>query len=306
MTHTASFVLAENHEGPMANPLKKTKFIAILAVFVAVGTIGYVVFTAPSAPEARPSAGPAEAFAKNLEAQGFEIVDMKFTAEPAAVSPDDAVTTSAEVMARLDPSRPHGMMPAGQAPIHTPVVGFNPDDQPRGFWSQDFASLGGIPHDYKANGIQIGERGMELAAGDGPRVGSVESPVTAIEFPYNAIAPLWKAETPDGTSVVFEYAVSPDGSNWSGWQMAEEIEEEASPTLPDGRPNPNHSYTHGQIMHGDESLFKYMRFRLTLATDTGASPAVAGIKFYVQDTTLGQGRLADEARMREFARSSGQ
>lgn len=258
-------------------------------------------------PTSRPfDAGPAEGFAKQLEKSGFEIVDMKFEASPA-----DAVTTTTTVQEEVaaNPNLPKGLVPGMPDPNLAPTPAFDPDKQPRTFWTMDFRDGDILPPDYKAEGVRKTARGIELepaAEGEEFRMGTIESPAVKAEFAYNAIAPLWMQEVPEGTSVIFESSMSPDGKTWTDWEAANVPEETISPTMADGSPNPNYGYVPGilQYVSAEDNLFQHLRFRVTLVSETEVSPALNSVRFYIMDSTLGQGRIADASEVARYGNTS--
>lgn len=178
--------------------------------------------------------------------------------------------------------------------------GMNPEEQPRTFYVLDFQQTRQLPAGFLMSNVVLTERGIELARnpGDGTlsRMGVVESPTEGMDFPSNALCPLWKEELPEGAKVEVEVAVSPDGIHWGDWHPVEvddDAEGQIRPHYPDGRPNPNYGFTPGGMMFGDTRLFNYFRFRFTLLAEGEHSPVLSGFRMFYQDSTLGKGRLAD-------------
>jgi hypothetical protein len=178
--------------------------------------------------------------------------------------------------------------------------GMNPEEQPRTFYVLDFQQTRQLPAGFLMSNVVLTERGIELARnpGDGTlsRMGVVESPTEGMDFPSNALCPLWKEELPEGAQVQVEVAVSPDGIHWGDWHPVEvddDAEGQIRPHYPDGRPNPNYGFTPGGMMFGDTRLFNYFRFRFTLLAEWEHSPVLSGFRMFYQDSTLGKGRLAD-------------
>lgn len=303
----------------MSKRVSDAKAAGILAVFgLILGGAFWVAFLsgdrrpAPVEEAALPAtkdfdAGPAEGFKKQLEKSGFEIVDMKFEASPADAA---STTTTVQEVAALDPTKPHGLVVAPKpTPEHDPNLdptpAFDPDKQPRKFWTLDFRDGDILPAGYKAEGVRKTARGIELepaADGETYRMGSIESPPVTSEFAYNAIAPLWMQDVPEGTSVLFESSMSPDGQTWTDWEAANVSEDAISPTMADGSPNPNYGFMAGKLQYvsAEDNLFQQIRFRATLISESQQSPALNVVRFYIMDSTLGQGRIADASEVARY------
>jgi hypothetical protein len=168
----------------------------------------------------------------------------------------------------------------------------SPDEQPRSYFVMDFSSPDAVPDDFALEGVVPTDNGVVLSAeaeksAAGTRTGVLESTVQQFDFPTNSIVPLWKEEVPEGTEIVMEYSVSPDGTEWSDWyEFHPSHESEISPTYPDGRPNPNYGYTSGGIITFDNHMKGYFRFRARLTSESEASPVFSGVRVYYQDSTL--------------------
>lgn len=187
-----------------------------------------------------------------------------------------------------------------EEPIHYNEDGMDPEDQPRIFMEQHYRP-GELPAGYKMHNVRLTDRGFELepaAPGnaDQPRIGMVESPPIPLDFPANAVAPSWIDELPEGTSVLVEVAVSPDGENWGMWHPADVDHDsygQVNEFYPDGTPNPNYGYTPGGLFVWGNMQWKYVKYTVALYSESQESPAFSSRRFYVQDSTMGGGRLAE-------------
>lgn len=167
--------------------------------------------------------------------------------------------------------------------------------QPRAFYAESLgpAILSGGHH---IEGVGVSATGAVLSGGPSAlnprRVGTVTSPPVALDFPANALSPLWAATEPEGTSLTFELSVSPDGERWGEWiAMAPDPDADIAPTYPDGRPNPNFGFTAGGLLSFGLDQVTHLRYRLTLYSEGVNTPAVTAVRIFYQDTTLGEGRL---------------
>jgi hypothetical protein len=186
------------------------------------------------------------------------------------------------------------------SPVQPDKTPFDPEDQPRTFFSTDFKGLSAPPDGYTLEDLEITDKGITLKPlGEGeeskPRYGVLNSPPQEMQFPSNAVSPLWKQEVSDGTSVFVEVSLSPDGDTWGIWHPIHYDEDAGQPTefYPDGSPNPNFGYTPGGVLCWGMAQFKYFRYRATLYSETKDSPLLSGFRLFYQDTTLGDGHLAD-------------
>ncbi len=187
---------------------------------------------------------------------------------------------------------------AGVKPEKTP---FDPENQPRKFFVQDFTNLGNLPAGFKLDNLIITDKGIELPkpeAGqeDKPRSGMIESPPELMDFPSNAVSPLWKSDEPEGTTVLVEVSLSPDGQNWGMWHQIM-IDDDAvgqiSEFYPDGSPNPNYGYTPGGVLCWGLRQYQYFRYRVTLYSESKDSPILSSVRLFYQDSTLGEGHIAE-------------
>lgn len=187
--------------------------------------------------------------------------------------------------------------PEEPEPIHYTESGMDPADQPRAFYQQDFKP-GELPEGFELHNVRLTERGFELEPGEAgqPRVGMVQSPPMPFDFNSNAFAPMWVEDLPEGTSVLVEVAVSPDGENWGMWHQADVDHDsygQVSEFYPDGSPNPNYGYTPGGNFIWGDMTWKYFRYNIALYSETGESPSVSSFRGFYQDSTLEQGKLAE-------------
>lgn len=185
-------------------------------------------------------------------------------------------------------------------PVHY-YNGMNPEDQPRAFFDMSFQGLDAFPPGFEITGndIRLSDAGFTLAPPapgeeDLPRSGMVESPPYSLDFLSNAMNPMWKESSPDGTEVLVEISLSPDGEYWTDWfpttgaHTAGDIE----PYFPDGRPNPNYGYERGSMVFYGLEQFEFFRFAVTMYSESGASPVVSDFRMFYQDSTMGEGALA--------------
>lgn len=183
----------------------------------------------------------------------------------------------------------------------------DPTRQPRAFWVVDFQSSDPLKVGYQLEGLESTRAGLTLAAATGAaprhlrtsdrvqaaREGRLTSPAIALDFPANAFTPLWKAELPPDAKFAFDLSVSSDGTTWSRWYDLEpdpDSEGLIEPTMPDGRPNPNHGYVPGRLLALGLTLWSHVRFRVQLSAETPDPVILKSLRLYYQDSTLGQGR----------------
>jgi hypothetical protein len=196
--------------------------------------------------------------------------------------------------------------PAAPAPSPTPVRPpgtpdpRDPENQPRSFLVRDFRNLDALPAGFKLEGIQLTPDGFQLLPPEAgkenlPRQGVLYSPSEPLDFPSNAVTPLWLENLPDGTDMFAEFQVSPDGETWGPWQWVvvdEDSMGQMSPTMHDGSPNPNAEFTPGGIYHWGDLQYQFTRYRFTLTSESAESPTLGAFRMFYQDSTLGEGQLA--------------
>ena len=195
---------------------------------------------------------------------------------------------------KIDAPEPTGT-PA--RPDKTP---FNPEDQPRTYAADDFTLMSDLPEGFVTEDVILTRNGIELkplAEGEEPhpRYGMLHSPPQEMHFQSNAVSPLWKEETDEGTSVFVEVSLSPDGENWGLWHPIYVDDDAGSPAefYPDGTRNPHYGFIPGGVIFQGMRQFKYYRYRVTLYSEVDGSPVFSAIHMYYQDSTLGKGRLAE-------------
>ena len=175
--------------------------------------------------------------------------------------------------------------------------------QPRTFATFDFSTMSQLPPDFKTENLILTQEGLCLqdpAPGelDNPRKGVLESSTEVLEFNSNAVTPLWHEDLPDGSDVFIEVSMSPDGENWGMWHWIE-VDDDSLGQIrefyPDGTPNPHYGYTPGFTLAWGLRQWAFYRFRITLYSDAGIeeSPTLSAFRLYYQDTTLGEGHLAE-------------
>ncbi|MCC5876213.1 MAG: hypothetical protein JJU11_08360 [Candidatus Sumerlaeia bacterium] len=206
--------------------------------------------------------------------------------------PSEPVEVAKEPMVKIDPAD-------DWKNEHNIVNGMDPEDQPRTYYNIHFHSMTEFPEGFEADGVVLTSRGVELAphapGEEGRRMGSLISAPETFDFPSNAFAPMWLEDVPEGTAIMIEVAVSPDGENWSDFQYAPIDVDHAldiQEYYPDGSPNPNYGYVPGAIYAFGDLLYSQMRYRVTMVSDTDATPSMAAYRTYYMDSTLGSGRMA--------------
>lgn len=180
--------------------------------------------------------------------------------------------------------------------------GRDPNAQPREIYHLSLAGKGNLPSGYEATGdFQLTEEGWTLTppeAGEeeNPRIAMFESPAIQLNFESNAVNPLWKERSPDGTEVLVEVSLSQDGHTWTDWMptTSGHYEGDMSPTYPDGRPNPNYGYTLGDMTFYGLKRFQFFRFAMTLYSETADAPVVSDFRLFYQDSTMGDTSMAQE------------
>lgn len=184
----------------------------------------------------------------------------------------------------------------------TAIISTDPENQPRAWLVADFRGLKEVPPGFQLDGVVLTPEGFQLAPPEPgkenePRTGFVEAPAQMLNFHSNAVALLWKEQVPDTKCDVFgEVAVSPDGKQWGPWQLVE-IDDGSygniSEFFPDGTPNPSYGYTPGTVLVWGLNQYSHMRYRFRLYSEGPNSPTLSAVRVFYQDSTLGQGRLAD-------------
>lgn len=178
--------------------------------------------------------------------------------------------------------------PATQAPARTP---FDPEQQPRTTYVMDFREVDSLPPGFKLEGLELTAEGIKLQPGTDR--GVLTSPDEFTEFPGNSFAPLWRQKLPDGSRIDVELALSPEGATWGPWTRAiadDEAHSDIFPTYPDGSPNPFYGFTPGGAYNWGEERWQAFRYRMVLSREGNESPVLEAVRFYYQDSTLGEGR----------------
>lgn len=181
--------------------------------------------------------------------------------------------------------------PTPPPPAEEPPV-FDPEMQPRTTYVQEFAGLDALPKGFVLEGLVLTDQGIELPPGDGPRQGTITSPDEITEFPGNSFAPLWRQKLADGTRIDVEFALSPDGIEWGPWTRViadDEAHTDIFPTYPDGSPNPFYGFQPGGLFNWGAERWEAFRYRMVLSSENSASPVLGAVRFFYQDSTLGEG-----------------
>lgn len=192
--------------------------------------------------------------------------------------------------------------PLQETPDEQAGLDFDPAElQPRNWETDDFRGLSQLPEGFTVenleltpDGIKLGDEGEEGA----PRTGMLYSPPKFMDFPSNAVSPLWLEDRPEGTDIFVEVSMSPDGENWGMWHWVEPDEhglDAINEFYPDGSPNPHYGYTPGLNLAWGLKQWEHVKYRVTLYADPDVdiSPLLAAFRLYYQDSTLGEGRLAE-------------
>lgn len=202
--------------------------------------------------------------------------------EQANVRPNDAPATTA----------------AEEAPPEPPE---REENARIGYVIDDFRNFDKPLEGYKLENLERTVDGIALAKADPSttspdgtfRRGTIESPVLPLGHPSNAVQPIWRAEIPEEAGAIIEVALSADQQNWSEWYPIQPSGDEISPTYPDGRPNPNYGAISGGSIANGLDLYPYARYRVTLTSNTDASPVLQEFKLTYLDSTDGQGKIPD-------------
>jgi hypothetical protein len=177
--------------------------------------------------------------------------------------------------------------------------GMDPELQPRAFYVRNFLGSWKLPEGFLAEGIIATPEGLQLAPGeDGLRQGTILSPAEPFDFPSNALAPLWKENVPEGTDVMVEMQVSPNGEDWGAWQyigIDNDSHGQIAQFYPDGTPNPNYGHTPGGLLVWGNLQFTHMRYRITMVSENVDTPTIEAFRGFYQDSTMGEGTIASVA-----------
>ncbi|MEQ8820119.1 MAG: hypothetical protein RLY93_07715 [Sumerlaeia bacterium] len=210
-------------------------------------------------------------------------------------------------------SKPKAALAAEETPAATAPSGpepsppaIDPESQPRTTLIYDFSSPDGFPKASRLKGLYMTDEGLKVSAdaetnAHGHRVGILETPSQPLDFPSNAVTPLWKVDLPEGgaSQVHVEVAFSVNGTDWTKWYHFDADADslgQIRPTYPDGRPNPNYGYVSGGLLVHGLTQYDHIRSRVVLEAAEGEDPALHSIRYYYQDSTLGEGRLASPPR----------
>jgi hypothetical protein len=228
------------------------------------------------------------------------------TANAAYRAPAKPAVPAASTEAVLTPQQAEERMIAIGAqqidPAPTPDLPLevDPESQPRSFMTESFEGLASVPPGFELTNVVLTPEGFALdpkaPATDGVREGVFVSPAKPTDFPSNAFVPMWKETVPGGTGLAVEFQLSADGAAWTEW-TAVEVDQEAmdhrSATMPDGSPNVNAEYVLGGLHAWPVDQWTQVRYRVTMQSQTEASPVVGGFRIYHMDSTMGEGRLAE-------------
>ena len=187
---------------------------------------------------------------------------------------------------------PVEVSPSRQTPPFDPK---NPETQPRAWYTGEFNGSTNL-QGFSLEGLDLTENGLMLSqTQEGTaNYGVLESPPQKMEMLSNAVTPYWSEFIPERSDVVMELALSPDGTTWSDWMVAHPDADsvgQISEFRGDGSPNPNYGYTPAGTFAFGNNQFGYFRYRITLYSETAESPIVDSVRFFYQDSTLGEGTL---------------
>lgn len=264
-------------------PSSNKSLVVILSIVAAVALVAAYLFFAPTKPVPAPVTASAPAPRALVLADAPESAPDAPAATPAPAPSPIPEETPIEIAASLDPVPLEGML-------------FDGHVDPRAFEHEDLTG-GFLPAGYRLEGLRATPGGIQLepAEDDGPRQGVVYSPIFDLMFASNAVSPMWKVDLPDGTDTFVEFQVSNDKEKWGPWQWVvvdEDSINDIMPTFPDGRANPNYGYVPGGAFVWGNDTYRYMRFRATLYGEGKATPTLASVRFFYQDTTRGEGKPA--------------
>lgn len=94
-----------------------------------------------------------------------------------------------------------------------------------------------------------------------------------LDEPFNSLKASWQAEVPDGTSLELDLRVSPDGKNWTPWQILEQSGEVAN--------------------FGEQNAFLFAQYRVRMfSLATGLTPVFKGVRLEANRRDLNDIRTA--------------
>lgn len=188
--------------------------------------------------------------------------------------------------------------PSAPTSIDSPGTTEDPESQPREFLTHDFTMGSSALEGHDLQGLAVSAEGLHLA--DSATEGRLVSPAVELDFPSNAVAILWREQLAEESQLEVELSVSPDGRAWSDWQTVERLpsgHNEIQRVFPDGTPNPNFGFVPGHHHVWGLKQWNYVRYRVVLQRTTRRvdSPLLQAVRIYHQDSTLGQGYVAEIA-----------
>jgi len=215
-----------------------------------------------------------------------------------AEAPQEPVATLTPEITKIPPKPKPGVK---VTPEKTP---FNPEDQPREHFVIDLTKISSLPDGYTLENLQLTDKGIQLlppkpGEENNPRFGVLESAPENMNFPANAISPFWREDLPNDTSIFVEVCVSPDAENWTVWNTVipdtdmASGEEAIGQYKQDGTENLYYQYTPGGVFFWGMKQHNYFKFRVNLYSETADSPTLSGFRVYYQDSTLGEGHIAE-------------
>jgi hypothetical protein len=231
--------------------------------------------------------------ADNVELQKEEPDRIQESISSVDVTPDEQVIEKKSEIVLKAISEP--------VPENENVPDMDPEEQPREFFVREFDNMVELPDGYTMQDLELTNDGIRLKPAeegeeDKPRFGILYSPPEELAFSSNAVSPMWKEQIPDDTSIFVEVSVSPDGDNWGLWNPVypdDDCVGQLNEFYPDGSPNPNYGYIPGGVFFWGMKQYNYFQYRITLYSESEASPLLEGFRLYYQDSTLGDGHVAE-------------
>lgn len=263
-------------------------YIVIISVIAIFAIVVIIMSRSPESSQPPPQSNPVSV---------VDNINSEPEKEPKNVVPEQpSVPIAEETKISIEPE------PA-EEPI-ADVTPMDPEDQPREHFGIDFSNMADLPEGYKLEGLELTEKGIQITPPEPgeentPRFGVLESAPEKMLFPSNAISPYWKEDLPDNTSIFVEVCVSPDGKTWSLWNTvmpdtdSKSLDEPVSQYLPDGSENPYYGHTPGGVFFWGMRQYNYFKFRVNLYSETTESPTLPGFRVFYQDSTLGEGHIAE-------------
>lgn len=134
------------------------------------------------------------------------------------------------------------------------------------------------------NGLVTNNDNGELRLDSGASQAVFESGLQPLDFQANAISAIWRANVPQGTSVLLEVRTGPSGENLSPWRVLVAGDSRSSGKDP--------SYALEDVIALAEGT-EFLQFRATLNSNVpNASPELQEVNLSYYGSTAGPGRVA--------------